>query len=89
MCDFSNYKNLPNLEGDPTEWIKNSKLRDTEDILNETDLIYRIHWSTRDASLKGKPSPVGLSEDIVMERHFAFNWLTMYADDWDDIATDT
>ncbi len=89
MCDFSNYKNLPNLEIDPTKWISNSKLRDTEDILNETDLIYRIHWATRQAGLKGKPMPANISEDIVMERHFALNWLTMYAEDWDDITTDT
>jgi hypothetical protein len=89
MCDFSNYTNLPNLEVDPTQWIENSKLRDKEDILNQTDLIYRIHWATREASLKGKSMPAGLSEDIVMERHFALNWLTMYADDWDDITTDT
>jgi hypothetical protein len=89
MCDFSNYKNLPNLDIDPTEWISNSKLRSTEDILNETDLIYRIHWATREAGFKGKPMPAGLSEDIVMERHFALNWLTMYAEDWDDITTDT
>ncbi|MBS1732649.1 MAG: DUF4272 domain-containing protein [Bacteroidetes bacterium] len=89
MCDFSNCKNLPNLEIDPTPWILSSKLRDTEDILNETDLIYRIHWATREAGLKGKPMPANLSEDIVMERHFALNWLTMYADNWDDITTDT
>jgi len=89
MCDFSNYKNLPNLEIDPTQWISNSKLRDTEDILNETDLIYRIHWATREAGLKGKSMPANISENIVMERHFALNWLTMYAEDWDDITTDT
>ncbi|GAO43339.1 DUF4272 domain-containing protein [Flavihumibacter petaseus] len=89
MCDFGNYRNLPNLDTDPTEWIAKSKLRDTEDILNETDLIYRIHWATTEARLKGRKMPAVLSEDIVMERHFALNWLTMYADDWDDITTDT
>jgi hypothetical protein len=89
ICNFSNYSNLPDLEVDPTPWIENSKLRDKEDILNQTDLIYRIHWATRDAGLKGKTMPAGLSEDIVMERHFALNWLTVYAEDWDEITTDT
>jgi len=89
ICDVENFKNLPNLDTDPTEWISNSKLRNKEDILNETDLIYRIHWATRDADLNGKPIPAGLDEDIIMERHFALNWLTMYARDWDDITTDT
>jgi hypothetical protein len=89
ICDFSNYNNLPDLDRDPTAWISSSKLRDKEDILNQTDLIYRIHWATREADLKGKAMPAGLNEDIIMERHFALNWLTMYAVDWDDITTDT
>lgn len=89
MCDFGNYKNLPNLDLDPAEWISKWKLRNKEEILNEADLIYRIHWATRNAGLKRIPMPAGLSEDIVMERHFALNWLIMYAEDWDDITTDT
>ena len=80
---------MPNLEADPSVWISNSRLRNTEDILNETDLIYRIHWATEDARINGKKVPAGLNSDVIMERHFALNWLTMYADDWDDITTDT
>jgi hypothetical protein len=89
ICDFSSYNNLPDLENDPTEWISKAKLRDGEEILNETDLIYRIHWATREGGLNGEPIPAGLNEDIIMERHFALNWLTMYAANWDDITTDT
>jgi hypothetical protein len=89
MCDFKDYKDLPNLSADPSAWIGKAKLRNKEDILNETDLIYRIHWATTEASLKNKPLPAGLNNDIVMERHFALNWLTMYAEEWDDITTDT
>jgi hypothetical protein len=89
MCDFRHYRNLPDIEKDPTDWIRNARLRDTEDILNESDLIYRIHWATRDAYLNKRPDPAGLNESIVMERHFALNWLTMYGEDWDDITTDT
>jgi hypothetical protein len=89
MCDFSSYENLPNLESDPREWIARSKLRNTEDILNETDMIYRIHWATEDARINNKKTPGALNPDVIMERHFALNWLTMYAEDWDDISTDT
>jgi hypothetical protein len=88
ICSFRD-SNLPEPGIDPTEWIAGSKLRDKEEILNETDLIYRIHWATREADLNGKPMPAGLNDDIVMERHFALNWLTMYTDDWDEITTDT
>ena len=88
-CRISDYKNLPNLNGDPTEWINKAKIRSTEDILNETDLIYRIHWATEEASINGEHMPAGLNEDVVEERHFALNWLTMYEKLWDDITTDT
>lgn len=88
-CDLTKYKTLPGPDADPTGWIRDAKLRNKEEILNETDRVYRMHWATREATLKGKPGPAGLSDDIVMERHFALNWLTMYADDWDDIRTDT
>lgn len=89
LCDFSNYKNLPNLDRDPAGWINQAKLRNTEDILNETDLIYRIHWATEEARINNKDNPAGLNADIIMERHFALNWLTMYDEDWDNITTDT
>jgi len=89
MCDFSLYENLPNLKANPTDWINKSRLRNTEDILNETDLIYRIHWATEDARINNRNTPAALNPDVIMERHFALNWLTMYADNWDDITTDT
>lgn len=89
LCDFSDYQNLPTLDADPTGWLKGSKLRNKEDILNETDLIYRIHWATEDARINNKKVPVSLNPDVIMERHFALNWLTMYAEEWDEITTDT
>ena len=89
LCDFGNYNDLPDLDVDPKPWIIKSRLRNTEDILNETDLIYRLHWATEDARINNNKMPVGLNQDVIMERHFALNWLTMYADDWDDITTDT
>jgi hypothetical protein len=89
ICDSSDYKNLPDIESHPLNWIQNSRLRNTEDILNEADLIYRIHWATTEARLKNIPMPFNLNNDVVYERHYALNWLIMYAEDWDEISTDT
>ncbi len=89
LCDFSGYQNLPDLDNDPNTWINKAKLRSTEDILNETDLIYRVHWATEEARIHNKKAPANLNEDVIMERHFALNLLTMYADEWDEITTDT
>ena len=88
-CDLDKFKNLPDLETDPSLWINSVKLRNTEEILNETDLIYRINWATDEARIHKKSMPFNLSADIVYERHYALNWLTMYEDNWDDITTDT
>ncbi|MFD2245432.1 DUF4272 domain-containing protein [Pontibacter ruber] len=71
------------------EFIGKAKLRSTEEILDETDFIYRAHWAVRNAELQGQEVPANFSSDIVYERHYAFNWLTCYAEDWDDITCDT
>lgn len=65
--------------------------RSKAEVLDEADLIYRYHWATRDAQLKGRPPPAGLDYDVIMERHHALNWLINYNDgaEWDDVTTDT
>ena len=68
MCDFEHIEDLPDLSVDPAEWIAKSKLRNTEQILNEVDLTYRIHWATRDAELNNKVIPGDFHPGIVFER---------------------
>lgn len=72
-----------------SEFREKAKLRTVKEILDETDLIYRLHWACRDAYLNGREIPSGLDTSVVRERHYALNWLTCYAEDWDDITTDT
>ncbi len=65
-------------------------LRPHSKILDEADLIYRYHWAVRDAQLKRQKAPDGLEPGVVMERHYALNWLIGYmGQEWDDISTDT
>jgi Domain of unknown function (DUF4272) len=65
--------------------------RPLPDILDATDLIYRIHWAVRQAALDGAVPPASLEPGVVMERHKALNWLIGYNDNaaWDDVGTDT
>lgn len=64
--------------------------RRASEILDQADLIYRYHWAVRDASINGQPPPAGLEPDVVLERHYALNWLIGYAHaDWDNVTTDT
>ncbi len=74
---------------DTARFIAESKLRSAEQILDATDMIYRIHWAVRDAQLKGQETPGGVDAGVVLERHYSLNWLTLYAEEWDDVTTDT
>jgi Domain of unknown function (DUF4272) len=73
-----------------TDDLAKNGLHSVNNVLNEADLIYRYHWAVRQASIDGVPPPGGLEPGVVMERHYALNWLIGYLDcDWDDVSTDT
>jgi hypothetical protein len=76
--------------GVPSGFSRDVGLRDVAEILDQADLVYRLHWAARDADLKGEAPPGGLHLGVVMERHHALNWLIGYAEaEWDDVTTDT
>jgi hypothetical protein len=64
--------------------------RSSESILDQADLIYRIHWACVDARIHHQPAPAQLEPDVVYERHYALNWLIQDGDqDWDHVLTNT
>jgi hypothetical protein len=67
-----------------------ARLRSKKEILDQADLVLRLHWATEDARIEGKPAPAGLSPDVLMERHHVLNWLIRDGDSaWDDVQTNT
>lgn len=80
---------IPEFFADPKDFIETAVVRSTTEILDASDLIYRLHWATRNAGLNNQPMPAKLDASVVMERHYAINWLTFYAEEWDDVTTDT
>jgi hypothetical protein len=89
ICDVP--KAVSFLKGhDAAQLCKEAKLRPLTEILDEADLIYRYHWATTNARLKGQEAPAKLEGGVVQERHYVLNWLIGYMDEaWDDISTDT
>lgn len=77
------------VENSCAAFVSDAVLRSTSEILDETDLIYRIHWAIVDARLNNKEPPGGFDPGVVYERHYALNWLTRYSDNWDEVTTDT
>jgi hypothetical protein len=81
---------FPDLAGSPWSFIFNLELRSKPEILDASDLLYRLHWATTQAQLDGQPSPGGLHPGVVYEWHYAINWITKHDDsDWDRVSTDT
>lgn len=83
------YAHLPGFDDDAEQWVNGSSLIDKDSILDESDLIYRMHWATRQAQIEGKELDQ-LDGGVVQEWHHAVNWLTCYENlDWDEVTTDT
>jgi Domain of unknown function (DUF4272) len=74
----------------PAELKKSIAFRDKNLILDELDKTYRMHWSCVDARINNLEVGGEIDPSIIMERHYALNWLTSYLDqDWDDVETNT
>lgn len=67
------------------------RLRSKTEILDQADLLYRLHWAVRDAQLNGHEQPPGINPGVVLEWHHALNWMIRAdnEDDWDAVSTDT
>jgi len=76
---------LPKSDESPERFIKSLKLRPLPEIMDASDLIYRLHWAVRNHG-----SNLDLDGSVIQERHHAINWLTNYdGEKWDWVATDT
>ena len=91
ICDVPESSRImrehPNME----ELTAAAKLRPRAELLDQADLIYRLHWACVDARVMGLPAPQSLEEGVVMERHRALFWLAGCDKmcPWDDIDLST
>lgn len=75
--DFSGFKQKLNM-------------RSKDEILDQLDLIYRLHWACVDARINNQPPLNGVNQSVVYERHYALNWLiNRYNEAWDNVSTPT
>jgi len=89
MCNVGDdVKIIYNLK--EKKFRQNARLRTKNEILDEADLILRLHWACVDARMKNESAPGGLNSSIVYERHYSLNWLIKFMDqEWDKVTTDT
>lgn len=67
------------------------RLRRNSELLDWSDLLYRLHWAVRHAQLSGREIPGRLYVPAIQQWHKAVNWLCCYdeQDDWDLVSTET
>ena len=65
--------------------------RPEAEILDEADVTLRYDWACVDARIHGKEAPASLDGGVVVERHYAFNWIIGANEgaEWDDIQPNT
>ena len=65
--------------------------RPQSEILDAADITLRYDWACVEARIHGKEAPASLNGGVVMERHYAFNWIigANGGADWDDIQPNT
>ena len=85
-CDDDLATKIP-FKQNPVEFINNAKLRPISEIQEQADLLYRMHWYTRECQLTGKECE--LSNGIIMERRKAIDWVYGVEEDWDEVPMDT
>lgn len=73
------------------ELLSKGVARTETEILDAADLTLRYDWACVDARTRKAESPASLDGGVVMERHYAFNWLTGASNEteWDNIQPNT
>lgn len=81
---------FPEVDESPWPFINDLQLREVPELLDASDLIYRLHWATRQSQLHSTDAVANIVPGAVQEWHHAINWITRYGDEeWDTVATDT
>ena len=79
---------LPEFMTDTKDFVGSATNKSVSEILDLSDLTYRLHWAAKHTELNSLET-LDINSSIIQERHYAINWVTYYEDYWDDITTDT
>lgn len=72
------------------QFLLKTSMRSKEEMMDEADRIYRLHWACVNSRIQGEEAPAGMNESIVMERRRGLFWIIGHRDEeWDHISMDT
>lgn len=70
--------------------IQQATLRPANEILDEVDTYFRLHWFARHAEHGDESISTDIDIGVIQERRLALNWLTSFENaDWDDVDCPT
>jgi hypothetical protein len=87
LCDDNLASHFPEPFTDPDNFISTATLRPFDEIYQQVDLHYRLHWAARNARLSGRKTK--LVEGLISERRKALDWVIGVEANWDEIPLDT
>lgn len=88
--DICNCEKAVHLVSDDIDNFREKcSLRSKEEILDELDFFYRLHWACVQNRIKPDTPIAGMNEEVVMERRRALEWLVSDEEDWYGVSLDT
>lgn len=81
---------IPGFADSTRDFVESATMRTVEEVLAMSDFLYCAHWAIRNRRLEADCRVGDLISGVVMERHYAVNWLTRYGNaEWDEVTCDT
>lgn len=71
----------------PGPFIQSAQLRASDEIRQESDTLYMLHWSAVESKLSGRDTRIVLP--LVSYRRHAADWIIGTAAEWDEVPLDT
>ena len=75
---------FPKPGEDPSQFLAETGMQDSEALFREADRLYRLHWAVRDAAMNARESPNGQGEYVTFYRLQAINWTMQSEVGWDE-----
>jgi hypothetical protein len=88
QCHPTLASQFPRAGSDPAEFIARARLRSLQEILQEADTLYMLHWRAVQDNLTGRRDPRLVLPRVSFRRHAA-DWVIGVADAWEDVPLDT
>lgn len=87
-CNISNCLDvLPECLEPANYFIESASLRSITEILDETDLLFRLNWSLKEKAETTLKPTIKVNHGVVQEWQQALSWVVYKNINWDDVST--